>query len=191
MFESNREKNAEITLCIFPHLKEFLAIDARDILPEGPVVRSLTIDQVLDEEFMAGVEADFSKIMRREDLGFLGLMGMPQEIEALIRTHALRKVVEYLTEGLEEASSETVGSVGVLFFTGQMLNLERDQFEQATRELFGQHLTPGQIDELVEKLDELIDAERAAEKAVNKSDIARLITGDGGPYVTIWENEGN
>ena len=72
MFTSEN-KNSDITLCIFPHLKEFLVIDTRfgkDKLDENTVF-SLSLDKLLDNKFHDNVTDEFSKLIRTDDIDFI------------------------------------------------------------------------------------------------------------------------
>ncbi|MBT4125679.1 MAG: hypothetical protein HOJ22_07635 [Chloroflexi bacterium] len=189
MFDSDRG-NADITLCIFPHLREFLAIDARKDRAGGPAVLSLSISNVLGEEFYSNVEKDFSKLIRRHDIGFLELMGIPQQVEAVVRANSLKRIIAELGINTPEGSNEPGGSVGVLFFTGTLLTFELPQLQEATRELFGKKLSPQAIEQLNEQLFGLMTKERESIKDTTKQDLAGLISGKSGPYVTLWESSG-
>ena len=190
MFESSRSNDARITLCIFPHLREFVAVDNRESLPDGPRVRVLTLDDVLGDDYASRMEAEFSGLMRRENLSFLELMGMPQEVEAAIRTQALRIILEHLGEvaGTDGGAME---NVGVLVFTGTLLQIQPDQLQRAIDGIFGELLPQDRLEELVSKLSEFVSAEREAVSRANKGEIKKLIKGDGGPYLTLWESGGN
>ena len=190
MFDSDRG-NADVTLCIFPHLREFLAIDARDDRPGGPTILNLSISNVLGEEFYSNVEKDFSKLIRRHDVGFLELMGIPQQVEAVVRANSLKRIIAELGINVPEGSNEPGGSVGVLFFTGTLLSFERPQLHEATRELFNNKLSPHLMDQLNEQLFALITKERDAIQETTKQDLAGLISGKSGPSVTLWESSGN
>ncbi|MSQ07810.1 MAG: hypothetical protein EXR44_00680 [Dehalococcoidia bacterium] len=189
MFESRKEKEAAITLCIFPHLKEFIAVDARVRLPDRPVVRVLKFDEVLGGDFTRRIEGDFSKLLRRPDLGFMMLIAMPQELEGLIRAHSLHSVIEALSRDLPEGSDREIGSVGVMFFAGGLLGVSDDQLHEVAKDLFGQHLTPGQVRSLHEQMRSLLKQERDAVAATSKAEMEKLIRGEEGPYVTLWERD--
>lgn len=189
MFDSDRG-NADITLCIFPHLREFIAIDARKDRPGGPTVLSLSISNILGEDFYSKVEQDFSKLIRRHDVGFLELMSIPQQVEAVVRANSLKRIIAELGINAPADSNDPGGSVGVLFFTGSLLGFELPQLKEATRELFGNKLSPDDIDQLNDQLFNLMTKERETIKATTEQDLAGLISGKGGPYVTIWESSG-
>jgi hypothetical protein len=190
MFDSNRG-NADITLCIFPHLREFIAIDARKNRAGGPAVLSLSISNILGEEFYSKVEQDFSKLIRRHDIGFLELMSIPQQVEAVVRANSLKRIIAELGINVDEGSQDPGGTVGVLFFAGSLLSFEIEQLREATNELFGRKLSPTSMDQLNEQLFELMEKERASILNTSQQDLAGLISGESGPYVTIWESSGN
>ena len=189
MFDSERG-DADITLCIFPHLREFIAIDARENRVGGPAVLSLSISNLLGEDFYSGVEQDFSKLLRRHDIGFLELMSIPQQVEAIVRANSLKRIVSELGIITSEDSQDPGGTVGVLFFSGTLLSFELDKLREATRELFGQKLSPQVLEQLNDQLFGLMQKERESIIDTSKQDLQGLISGESGPYVTIWESSG-
>jgi hypothetical protein len=189
MFDSDRG-NADITLCIFPHLREFIAIDARDDRPGGPAVLSLSISNILGEDFYTKVEQDFSKLIRRHDVGFLELMGIPQQVEAVVRANSLKRIIAELGLDSTKDSNEPASTVGVLFFAGSLLALDINQLREATNELFENKLSPLVLDQLNEQLFQLMEKESASIHDTSQQDLAGLISGESGPYVTIWESSG-
>lgn len=190
MFESRKEKEAPVTLCIFPHLREFIAVDARTDLPNRPALRLLKFEEVLGPEFVSRVEGDVGKLLRRPGLGFLGLVALPQEVEGLVRAHSMRRVMESLSRDLPEGTHTELLSVGVMFFSGGLLTVSDDQLQEVAKDMFGRHLTPGQVSQLYAHMLDLLKKERDAVAESSKSELARLIRGEGGPYVTLWDREG-
>jgi hypothetical protein len=189
MFDSDR-KNADITLCIFPHLREFIAIDARKDRPGGPAVLNLSISNILSEDFYTKVEQDFSKMIRRHDVGFLELMGIPQQVEAVIRANSLQRIIAELGINIDASSDEKGGSVGVLFFSGSLLSFEKHQLYEATKNLFGSRLTEYSLRQLNDQVFTLMGKERKSIKDTTQQDLAGLISGKSGLYVTLWESRG-
>ena len=190
MFDSDRQ-NADITLCIFPHLREFIAVDARETRPNGPAVLTLSISNILGEDFYSTVERDFSKLIRRKDIGFLELMGIPQQVEAVVRSSSLQRIIAELGINVTADSNDANGTVGVLFFAGSLLEFENSQLSEATVKLFGEKLPTEMLDQLNEQLSELIGKERSALQMATRQDLSGLISGSSAAYVTIWENSGN
>ena len=190
MFDSDRQ-NADITLCIFPHLREFIAVDARETRAQGPTVLTLSISNILGEDFYSSIERDFSKMIRRKDIGFLELMGIPQQVEAVVRSNSLQRIIAELGIDMTSDSHDANGTVGVLFFAGSLLEFENSQLSEATSELFGKKLPLEMLDQLNEQLTELMGKERHALQRATRQDLSGLISGTSGAYVTLWENSGN
>tara|TARA_Y100000588_G_scaffold104853_1_gene114378 strand:- start:3340 stop:3912 length:573 start_codon:yes stop_codon:yes gene_type:complete len=190
MFDSDRQ-NADITLCIFPHLREFIAVDARETSTNGPTVLTLSISNILGEDFYYTIERDFSKLIRRKDMGFLELMAIPQKIEALVRSNSLQRIIAELGIDKTDDSHNANDMVGVLFFAGSLLEFENSQLEEATRELFGKKLPVEILEQLNDQLKKLMGQERLALQRATRQDLSGLISGTSGAYVTLWENSGN
>jgi len=136
------------------------------------------------------VEGDVGKLLRRPELGFLNLVALPQEVEGLVRAHSLRRVMESLSRDLPEGAETELSSVGVMFFSGGLLSVSDDQLQEVAKDVFGRHLTPGQIKQLHGQMSDLLKKERNAVAESSKSELARLIRGEGGPYVTLWDRAG-
>jgi hypothetical protein len=189
MFESRREKENAVTLCVFPHLREFIAVDSRPNLPDRPKVCVLNFSDVHGDSFYSRIEQDFSKLLRRPDQTVLNLMGLPQEVEGLVRSHSLRRVMEALNKDLASPPDNENGSVGVLFFAGGLLYIADEQLREVVKDVFGQALTPGQVRQLHSQIEELLKKEREAVSQSSRNELAKLIRGDDGPYVTLWNRE--
>ncbi len=188
MFESQENKNTDVTLCIFPNLADFVAVDARSDLPGRPLIRTLSISEISGEDFARGLENDLQQLIREQIPAFLGLMGLPKKVEELVRAHALKSVAELINREAPWQSTADIGSIGVLFFTGRLLHLEAGHFRQLAGELFEGRLSDTQLDDLIEMLEKLIERQRAAENQTSRPDVEQMISGRGGQYVTLWES---
>lgn len=185
MLGGSHDKDAPITLCIFPNQREFIAIDTRE--DRKAPIHVLTVDDLISDEFAASVEHSLAELIRAPGVGITDLMAIPQQIELAMRVHALRRVLQMLgTEavGLDDESE----AVGVLFFSGPMLAVGDTKLGITIREMFGGRLSDDELTQLREKLDELIQAERQAEKAISERSIEGLIRGDDDAFVTIWKH---
>ena len=181
-------KSSTLTLCIFPHLREFVVVDARPGLPGRPRLSTVRTDAVLDRDFYAGVEAEFGALLHQSTNPFLALMSISQEVEGLVRTHVLRAILSEVNSDLGQGASEMQGSVAVLFFTGPLLTMSGSEVARAARELFDEVLPPHLIEACVEQMCRLAGQEREAEAASSRTDLPGLIRGEGDRYVTLWES---
>ncbi|NQU97620.1 MAG: hypothetical protein HQ548_08250 [Chloroflexi bacterium] len=182
-------KDSQLTLCIFPHLREFVVVDARGDLPERPRISTFEIDEVLERGFYDGVESDFASLLRRSQNPFLSLMSIPQEVEGVVRTHVLRAILSKVNSDLPGEPAESSGSVAVLFFTGPLLGMGEDELSRAAKELFGDALPAELVETCIEQMCLLARREREAETALSRTDLPSLIKGESDRYVTLWESQ--
>ena len=182
-------KDSQLTLCIFPHLREFVVVDARADLPERPRISTFEIDEVLERSFYDGIEGDFASLLRQPQNPFLSLMSIPQEVEGMVRSHVLRAILSKVNSDLPGEPVESSGSVAVLFFTGPLLGMGEEELSRAARELFGDTLPAELVETCIEQMCLLARREREAETALSKTDLPSLIKGESDRYVTLWESQ--
>lgn len=190
MFESGNKREASITLCLFPHLGEFVAIDTRSALPDGAAVHVMSFDDVFTDDFRGSVELGFSSLLRRDGTGLLDMMGLPQEVESLVRAESMKRIVKNLNHAAGIVSAQVESGIGVLFFARGLLSIDPDQLEAAMDDLFGRSLSDTQMNRLQNELARLISEEREAEDLVRTQEMANLIKGEPGSFVTLWQNSG-
>ena len=174
-------------MIVFPNLAEFLAVDTRPQLPGRPTIHSLDLADVAGSDFANSIEEDFSRIVRRRETGFLGLMGIPAKVENLVRTRAIRYMLELISQDTNEQLPRQAASVGVLFFTGALLRIDRQQVRELADDLFGERLSTSLLNDLSGMIINLMERQLAAEQQSTKSFLDGLISGRGGPYATLWE----
>ncbi len=191
MFEASNKREASITLCLFPHLGEFIAVDTRKDLPDGPAVHVMSFEDVFTDDFRARLEAGFSSLIRKQDVGLLEMIGLPQEVETLVRAESMKRVVKMLNHTAGIASADIGGGIGVLFFARSLLSIQQEQLEAAMEELFGHLLSDSQLTRLRKELERLIAEEQTEEGTIRQREMAQLITGEPGSFVTLWQSGGN
>lgn len=191
MFEANNRREASITLCLFPHLGEFIAVDTRKDLPDGAAVHVMAFEDVFTDEFRARLEAGFSSLIRKQDVGLIEMIGLPQEVETLVRAESMKRVVKMLNHTAGIVSADIGGGIGVLFFARGLLSIQQEQLEAAMEELFGHLLSDSQLTRLRKELERLIAEEQTEEGTIRQREMAQLITGEPGSFVTLWQSGGN
>lgn len=185
MLNPSSSQKAEITLCVFPHLREFVAVDIRSYMPNSPSVKILSFRDIFNQEFQNTLESGFAKLVKRDNLRLMDIMGMPQELETLIRSESLKLVLKQLNENENE---NKVNSIGILLFAKDLLGIKREQLSVILEDLFGSDIDEAQLDELESELLRLIQAEQLEEARERQGDLTKLITGDGGPFLTLWQS---
>jgi hypothetical protein len=189
MFEANNRRESSVTLCFFPHLGEFIAVDARKTLPDGPAVHVLSLENIFTDEFRSSVESGFAALLSKEGAGLMDMIGLPQEVESLVRVESMKRVIKNLNDaaGVPEAAMD--GGISVLFFARALLSVGQEQLEAAMQDLFGDLLTDSQMIRLHRELDRLISGERETEGRVRHREMAQLITGEAGQFLTLWQSD--
>lgn len=175
-------KRPDIHLCIFPHLKDFLAIDLRD---ERPRLLFLNTSEVFNQDFFENVEAEFSHMVREEsDFPFAHLINLPLRMEEIIREVAMASILERL--GVQPDDDE-VPSVVVFIISGGALAMQSEQLLDGLKELLGE--SPGEpaIEEWEALFARLVAAEHAALQQVNQQELSEALTGDSPDFFTLWE----
>ena len=183
MFNSEN-KNSDITLCIFPHLKEFLVIDTRsgkDKTYENSVI-SLSLDKLLDDKFHNNITDEFSKLIRTDEIDFMRLISLPQKIEKLVRNEIIKIIINEV--GIVE---DNFSQIGIIFFNKDILKLSKEQLENALVEIFSGKTDNIFIENLSNKIMNLIKLESDFVKNNYKSNIESIINENDESYITLWK----
>jgi hypothetical protein len=189
MFEASNKREASITLCLFPHLGEFIAVDARKSIPDGPAVHVISFESIFTNEFRGNLEADFSSLLRKENPGLMDMIGLPQEVETIVRAESMKRVLKNLNHAAGTPDAGVDGGIGVLFFARELLSIHQEQLQSAMQDLFGEVLSDTQLARLQTELNRLITAERAAEDQIRNREMAQLIKGTPGQFLTLWQSD--
>ena len=180
---SGRDYKGQITLCVFPHLLEVVAIDTRGAQAE---VITIEIREILDEAFQAGLRTSFEELLESSDLTLSSLSDIPQQLEATIKIVVLRRVIEIIdARGHGEINN---GMLGVLFFSGDILWVSSDKWRSSLGTMFEDKMTDDELDSLFDKLEQMVEEERNHQKSARKAFVKEVVTsGDERGYVTLWE----
>tara|TARA_Y100001936_G_scaffold157010_1_gene153229 strand:+ start:1558 stop:2115 length:558 start_codon:yes stop_codon:yes gene_type:complete len=183
MFDSENKKS-DITLCIFPNLKEFLVIDTRfgkDKIDENSVL-SLSLDKLLDDKFHNDITDEFSKLIRTDDIDFMKLISLPKKVEKLLRNEVIKIIINEL--GIVE---ENFSQIGIIFFNKDILKLSKEQLKNALIEIFSDKTDNVFIENLSNKIMSLIKLEKDFVKHNYKSSIESIINENDESFITLWK----
>jgi hypothetical protein len=172
----------DIYLCIFPHLKEFLAIDLRE---GSPQVRLLNASEVFTQSFFQNVEAEFSHALRQEaDFPFDHLINLPLQIEETIRDVAIISIMERL--GVQPHDEE-LPSVLVFVVSGGALAMQSEQLLDSLKGLLAEVPEKQRLEEWEGLFSRLVAAEQAALQRVNQQELGEALSEESPDFFTLWE----
>ncbi len=182
-------REAEISLCIFPHLEELVVVDGRSGLPGRPIFEVMQVDDVFGERFFDGVQSDFGDLRRRDERPFLKMLALPQELEGLIRLHGLQAILTRLNGEAVSIEEGEMPNVAVLILTGPFLTLGAQGLRDSLTEMFGSQLQGQHLDDCVDIVAGMAEEERQATNGGRPNELTSLINGDDTHYATLWQQE--
>lgn len=174
----------DIQLCIFPHLKEFIAIDLRE---QPPQVLLLSTEHIFIEEFYKNVEADFSEVLREENpFPFAHFINLPLRLEEIVRDTAMTFILDSLGVNLERY--EDTPTVIVFVVSGGALTSNSEQVVQGLRKLLRTNDGEAIESEWDETISRLVAEENRFLQDMNFQELTDAIRGDSPDYFTLWES---
>ena len=173
----------DITLAIFPHLREFIVVDTRGT---GAAVRKLSTEDVFTDDYYRAVESEFSGVLREgNERPFLHLMHLPNQVDDLVRGVAMHFILERL--GVDIHDEENLPEVVVFVISGPTLAIPADQVVAGFSELLTGKLDPVEVDRWNRELSSLIELETRAFPATNDV-LGESMTDESLDPYYIWQN---
>ena len=173
----------DITLAIFPHLREFLVVDTRG---ETADVTVLSTDAVFNDEYYRAVESEFGSMLREGgDRPFLHLMHLPGQLDDILRGVAMNFILDRL--GVDFHDDDNLPEVVVFVISGPTLAIPQEQVVAGFAEMLSQRLTSGETERWSAKLGELIQLETQAFPATNEV-LGETMTDESLDPYYIWQN---
>ena len=176
---------ADIQLCIFPHLTEFLVIDSRE---DKPQVLLLNTDDVFDEEFYRTVESEFSESLRSSnEFLFSHFINLPIIVEETVRDIAMSFILDRLGVQVDNTEDE-LPSVVVYVVSGGALATHAEKILEALKELVHASSTGSETEWWGDIIADLLERETVIVKKLNEQQVAEALKGDSPDYFTLWES---
>ena len=173
----------DIYLCIFPHLREFLAVDLRE---DSAGISLLNANEVFTGEFFLAVEEEFSEAIRaKAEFPFAHLISMPLRVEESIRETAMSFIMDRLGPGPDP---EYLPTVVVFMVSGGALAAQPGKVLNGLKELLRSHRGETASASWDDVLSRLVKEEDAALKSLNRNELSDALRGDSPDYFTLWEN---
>tara|TARA_B100000575_G_scaffold79111_1_gene61888 strand:- start:5559 stop:6125 length:567 start_codon:yes stop_codon:yes gene_type:complete len=184
-FESNNfEPN--IILCVFPNLEKILFLSSEIHNKNLFTIKSKFI---FDEEFFDSIESKFSKTLRSGNLSLLGPNGVPEKIENILRDETIDTIIDSVNQKLELNSEINQENISIFFFSGQVLNFDNIELENALKSIFSEEIDNSLLNDMTVLLTDLIKQEKDLINKTKDSEMYNIITGNQGEFATIWDKD--
>lgn len=174
---------AELNICIFPHLSEFLVVDSRSNIPGGPTTYLLNTDQVLDSDFYHAVEISVNEAIRETERTFSELGALPQKLDEVIRENTIRAIFASLDQHDDYAPTP---DIAIFLCAGAALNMDSKQIDAAMLSMLGNGTELSKLTEASGTMNFLVNQERGLARAEEKEMTVLAISGDEKNYYTLW-----
>ena len=176
-------RRADITLAIFPHLREFIAVDLRATPAR---VRLMSTDDVFNDEYFREVESEFAIALREGgEHPFAHMMSLPPLVDDILRGVAMNVILDRL--GVDFHDEDQLPEVVVFVISGPMLAAPVDSLVEGFTEYLSGRAEPGDIARWGDTLRDLVVREYEA-VPVTAETLGESLTGDAlDPYI-IWQN---
>ena len=173
----------DITLAIFPHLREFLVVDTRSV---GANIEVMSTDAVFNDEYYRAVESEFGSLLREGgDRPFLHLMQLPGQLDDILRGVAMNFILDRL--GVNFHDEDNLPEVVVFVISGPTLAIPKDQVVDGFSEMLSGRLGGNELARWKQKLGELIQQETEAFPPTNEV-LGETMTNESLDPYYIWQN---
>ena len=174
----------DITLAIFPHLREFLVVDTRD--RQQAMISVMPTDSVFNDEYYRAVESEFGSLLREGgDRPFLHLMHLPGQLDDILRGVAMNFTLDRL--GVNFHDEDNLPEVVVFVISGPTLAIPKDQVVDGFSEMLSGRLAPDDLERWKRELSELIQLETEAFPTTNEV-LGETMTEESLDPLYIWQN---
>ena len=175
-------ERTDISLCIFPHLTEFLAVDLRSNTPK---VALLNTSEVLGDAFFDNIEHGFSHILREQTAHpFAHLIDLPLKVEELVRETGMMSILDKLGAS---SNPDEFPTVAVFILSGAALTMSSNQISVAFRSLLGDNADPSVLLECTNLLERLISEEQGLVKRIDREELREAMEDQSPNFFTLWE----
>lgn len=176
-------RRPDITLAIFPHLREFIAVDLR---PTPARVRLMSADEVFNDEYFREVESEFGAALREGgEHPFAHMMSLPTLMDDILRGVAMNVILDRL--GVDFHDEEQLPEVVVFVISGPMPAAPVEQMVEGFTDYLSGRVDAGEIARWAETLRELVIREYEAVPLTPET-LGEPLTGDAlDPYI-LWQN---
>lgn len=180
--EPNSVRSADIHICIFPNLDDFLVIDVRDL--NAPKVQVIAVKELLTEEYLRGLEGAFSKLLRSNGPSFTNLMLLPARLQALLQQQGVANLLRLFGEN----ESSNPPRISLFFCSGPILAMGDEELSSAMETFFDGRAPSGFVAESHAAFGRLLQEERSHIARKERDELRRAVMGKSEQFFTLWQH---
>ncbi len=184
--ESNSVLSADLHVCIFPNLDEFMVIDVRDL--EAPKAQVMPAAEVLTPAHYADLEAEFSRLLRSEGPPFLNLMLLSTRVQAMLQERGIAALAKAF--GMDVSSPES-SRMSLFLCSGSILSMHERDVTAAMEGFFEGHLPSSFVEDCNEMFKKLLADEKSKINKKEQDELRRAVVGESEQFYTLWQRPGS
>ena len=182
--EANSVLSADIHVCIFPHLTEFLVIDVRDL--QHPKLRVIQTSELVTPSYLEELQRDFNELLHAEGPPFMNLMMLPARLQSLLQQKGIANLV-HLFGGIDADSERP--RISLFLASGPVLNMEEEDLVNTMEAFFDGKLPSGFVGECNTEFRRLLQTEKAHISAKERDELRRAVLGESDQFFTLWQDQ--
>jgi len=174
---------ADITMAIFPHLREFMVVDTRGLAAS---VMLMSTDTVFNDDYYRAVESEFAGALREgAERPFLHLMHLPNQVDDILRGVAMNSILDRL--GVDFHDEENLPEVVVFVISGPTLAIPTEQVVTGFSDMLSGRMDSREVERWARELSRLIDGETQAFPVTGEA-LGESMTDESLDPYFIWQN---
>lgn len=176
--------DADIHVCIFPHLDEFILLDFRD--DEHPTYRVVPASELLTPQYYKEIEKEFHKFLYSGEAPFANLMTLPQRLELFLRSQGMRRLTNILPTGAVDNTDEP--RVSIFLAGGPLVTMTNDDLAELLDNFFEDGPSKEFVKDYGSTFLRLLEQERVSIKAQEMDELRRAVQGQSNQFFTLWQD---
>ena len=175
--------SADIHVCIFPNLEEFMVIDMRD--PGAPHLRLASVKELLTDEYLSELEREFSGLLRADGPPFVNMMMLAARVQEMVAERGVARLVEVLGGGEAE---EDAPRIALFLAAGSVLKMSDDDLSLAFDAFFSNVTPAGFAARCDATFKRLLTVEKQHIQEQHKDELRRAVRGESDQFFTLWQD---
>ena len=175
--------SADIHVCIFPNLEEFMVIDVRD--PGDPHLRLASVKELLTDEYLSELEREFSGLLRAGGPPFVNMMMLAARVQEMVAERGVARLVEVLGG---DSAAEDAPRIALFLAAGSVLKMSDDDLSLAFDAFFSNVTPAGFAARCDATFKRLLTVEKQHIQEQHKDELRRAVRGESDQFFTLWQD---